>query len=134
MTIKNITGLILATLTLVSMALFSFFKKTATTPQTLSSPYKGNATNFIYNLLFCDYLELYKEKIQQPFSYPFDILFAETSSDAELQKIINAPDSEPRIKILAYNKLLASGQKPNKKNLLAVIVEVGLDDGLDVLA
>ena len=36
--------------------------------------------------------------------------------------------------ILAYNRQLASGHKPTKKELLAVIVEVGLDEGLDVLA
>ena len=53
---------------------------------------------------------------------------------ADLQKIIGDKNSDPRIKVLAYNRLLASGHKPSKKELLAVIVEVGLDEGLDVLA
>ncbi len=88
----------------------------------------------IYNLLFCDNLNLYKGKTQQPYTYPFDILFSETSSVTDLQKIIDDKNSDPRIKVLAYNRQHASGHKPTKKELFAVIVEVGLDEGLDVLA
>ena len=88
----------------------------------------------IYNLLFCDNLDLYKEKTQKPYTYPFTVLFSETSSAAELQKIIDDKNSDPRIKVLAYNRQLAIGHPPTKKELLAVIVEVGLDEGLDVLA
>jgi hypothetical protein len=121
------------------MGLFSFFKKTTPEKPTIISktsinPYKDSSTNYIYNLLFCDNLELYKQNTKEPYSYPFDILFAETSSSTDLQKIINDPNSDPRLKILAYNKQVKLGHKPNKKELLAVIVEVGLDNGLDVLA
>lgn len=118
------------------MGLFRLLKKLPARTQTQTSidPYKDSSTNFIYNLLFCDNLNLYKEKTQQPYTYPFDILFSETSSMADLQKIIDDKNSGPRIKVLAYNKQLASGHKPGKKELLAVIVEVGLDEGLDVLA
>ena len=118
------------------MGLFSFLKKSPTQTQIQSSidPYKDSATNLIYNLLFCDDFNLYKEKTQQPFTYPFDVLFSETSSVADLQKIIDDKNADPRIKVLAYKRQLASGHKPNKKELLAVIVEVGLDEGLDVLA
>lgn len=133
---KIFIGLTFTALILISMGLFSFFKKSPTQTQTQSSidPYKDSSTNFIYNLLFCDNLNLYKDKTQQPYTNPFDILFSETSSVTDLQKIIDDKNSDPRIKVLAYNKQLASGHKPNKKELLAVIVEVGLDEGLDVLA
>ena len=133
---KIIIGLTLTTLILATMGLFSFLKKSPAKTQSQSSidPYKDSSTNFIYNLLFCDNLKLYKEKTQQPYIYPFDILFSETSSGADLQKIIDDKNSDPRIKVLAYNRQLASGHKPTKKELLAVIVEVGLDEGLDVLA
>ena len=133
---KILLGIISITLILISMGLFSFFKKTSTQIQNQSSidPYKDSSTNFIYNLLFCDNLNLYKEKIQQPYTYPFDILFSETSSVTDLQKIIDDINSDPRIKVLAYNKQLAGGHNPTKKELLAVIVEVGLEKGLDVLA
>lgn len=118
------------------MGLFSFLKKSLTQSETQSSidPYKDSSTNFIYNLLFCDNLNLYREKTQEPYTYPFDILFSETSSVTDLQKIIDHKNSDPRIKVLSYNRQLASGHKPTKKEILAVIVEVGLDEGLDVLA
>ncbi len=99
-----------------------------------SNPYKDSSANLIYNLLFCDDLHLYKAKTQAPFTYPFDILFSETISVPDLQKIVADSNSDPRVKVLAYNRLLAGGHKPEKKELLAVIVEVGLDGGLDVLA
>jgi hypothetical protein len=133
---KIFIGLTFAILILATMGLFSFFKKSPVQKQTQSSinPYKDSSTNFIYNLLFCDNLNLYKKKTQQPYTYPFDILFAETPSAEDLQKIIDDINSDPRFKILAYNRQLASGHKPTKKELLAVIVEVGLDEGIDVLA
>lgn len=119
------------------MGLFGFFKKSSAQKQTAEvstdNPYKDSSTNFIYNLLFCDNLELYKSNTQPPYSYPFDVLFAATSTATDLQKIIDDTDADPRIKVLAYNKQRATGHKSNKKELLAVIVEVGLDDGLDVL-
>lgn len=116
------------------MGLFSFFKKSPSTQQASSDPYRDSATNLIYNLLFCDNLDLYKANTQPPHNYPFDLLFSETSSITDVQKVIDDTRSDPRVKVLAYNKQLASGHKPNKKELLAVIVEVGLDNGLDVLA
>src|SRR5688572_10188559 len=114
---KILLGLILTTLILTSMGLFSFFKKSPAQTQTQSSidPYKDSSTNFIYNLLFCDNLNLHKEKTQQPYTYPFDILFSETSSITDLQKIIDDKNSDLRIKVLAYNRQIASGHKPTKK-------------------
>ena len=134
-----IAGLTVTAITIITMGLFDFLKKssttqTPTTQQTTLSPYKDTATNLIYNLLFCDSLELYKANTKPPIAYPFDVLFSETSSVADLQKIIDDTTLESRIKVLAYNKQIASGHKPTKKELLAVIVEVGLDSGLDVLA
>ncbi len=116
------------------MGLFGFLKKTPIQIQSSINPYKDSSINLIYNLLFCDNLNLYKEKIQAPYTYPVDILFSETSSLTDLQKIIDDKNSDPRNLILAYNRQLAIGHKPPNKELLAVIVEVGLDNGLDVLA
>lgn len=97
-------------------------------------PYQDSSTNLIYNLLFCDNLDLYKQHTQEPYTYPFDILFADNNSSVDLQQLIDDRDVDPRIKMLAYNRQLSSGLQPNKKELLAVIVEVGLEGGLDVLA
>lgn len=114
------------------MGLFNFPKKIPV--KTMDGPYKDIATNLIYQLLFCDNINLYKNNTQKPYHYPFDVLFSEKSSPADLQKIIDDNDSDPRIKVLAYNRQMALGEKPIKKELLGVIVEVGLDTGLDVLA
>jgi hypothetical protein len=116
------------------MGLFNFFKKTSGQLTNAEGPYTDSAINFIYNLLFCDNINLYKDNTPPPYSYPFDILFSQTSTDSDLQKIIDDSSRETRVKILAYNGQLAQGYKPNKKELLAVIVEVGLEKGLDVLA
>ena len=131
---RIIYGLTITTLIILSMGLFSFFKSTPAAQKTSIDPYKDNATNLIYNLLFCDNLDLYKENTQQPLQYPFDILFSELSTTTDFQKVIDDKNSDPRIKILAYNRQLASGHKSTKKEILAVIVEVGLENGLDVLA
>ena len=84
------------------MGLFNFLKSTATQSQPLSiTPYTNHSTNLIYNLLFCDDLNLYKENTKKAYLYPFDILFSETSSALELKRIIEGDNSDPRIKILA---------------------------------
>lgn len=85
-------------------------------------------------MLFCDNLELYKNNITNPDSYPWNVLFAEKPAVSDLQKITNDPKTESRIKILAYNKLLEKGIRQDRKQLLCVIVEDGLERGLDVLA
>ena len=51
-----------------------------------------------------------------------------------LQKITTDTAIESRAKILAYNQLAKNDFIAEKKELLAVIVEVGLDHGLDTLA
>lgn len=109
------------------MGIFDIFKKS-------TKPYKDQSTNLVYELLFCDNLDLYKNNNQQPDSYPWSILLSDTSNNSELEKIIADTNTESRIKILTYNKLLSKGQKIEKKELLGVIVEIGLDNGLDVLA
>ncbi|GAB3891675.1 hypothetical protein GCM10028803_03730 [Larkinella knui] len=100
--------------------------------KTPTLPYKDASTNTIYELLFCDQIELYQNNNNQ--SYPWNILLSETAYVADLKKITMDATVETRAKILAYTKLQGSGQRLDKRELLAVIVEVGLDNGLDVLA
>lgn len=116
------------------MGLFSFLKKSPEQVKSSTSPYKDNSANLIYNLFFCDNIDLYKNNLKPPYTYPFNILFSETSSISDLQKIIDDKSSDTRLKALSYNRQHAKGHKPSIKELLAVIVEVGLDNGLDVLA
>ena len=109
------------------MGLFDIFPKT-------TKPYKEDSINLIYELLFCDNLEFYKNNSNQTDIYPWNILFNEKSSNTDIEKITTDSGIESRIKMLAYNRLIENGFKSDKKELLAVIVEVGLDEGLDVLA
>ena len=125
---------VVTTLTILTMGLFDFFKKSPAQVATAINPYRDDSTNLVYNLLFCDNIDLYKNNTKPPYTYPFDILFAEKSTISDLQKIIDDRSSDARLKALAYYRQLSSGHKPSKKELLAVIVEVGLDNGLDVLA
>lgn len=108
------------------MGLISIFKKP-------SSPGNHSSTVF-YDLLFCDNIELYKKQIKQPAIYPWGLLFSDACTNEDLQALISDPQTESRGKILAYKKLVLNGQKPLKKELLAVIVEIGLEKGTDVLA
>ncbi len=96
--------------------------------------YPDQSANLIYNLIFCDDIEWYKTSITPPYSYPFDILFSSSSSISDLQKIIDDVNTELRTKILAYNQQRKLNHVPTNKELLGVIVEVGLDGGLDTLA
>jgi hypothetical protein len=98
-----------------------------------ANPYKEDGLNKIYNLLFCDDMALYQSGTRAE-GYPWDVLFAATPDTDQLIKIVADTMLESRQRILGY-KLLAEKNAPvNKKELLAVIVEVALPEGLDVLA
>ncbi len=98
------------------------------------NPYADGSTNSIYNLLFCDDIQLYKKAIKQPAVYPWNILFSQDINVPLLQKITDDAATETRHKILAYRRLAAIGYTIEKKDLLGVIVEVALEGGLDVVA
>ena len=52
-------------------------------------PYKNESFNTIYNLLFCDDLELFQSQNKNQDAYPWNILFASNSSEKDLNKIID---------------------------------------------
>ena len=101
---------------------------------TIELPYSDESANIIYNLVFCDNAGLFQELTEKPYTYPFDILLAPAIAESDLQKIAGGEGLDPRVKLLACNRLLAAGILPQKKELMAVIVEVHLEEGLDVLA
>lgn len=100
----------------------------------LQSPYQSTGVNTLYNMLFCDNMELYKKDKKSKEVYPWDILISDKIDSPGLQKIIKDNALESRMKILAYHKLPIEEHENEDKELLGVIVEVGLDEGLDVLA
>lgn len=98
-----------------------------------SNPYKEQAYNEIYNLLFCDNIELYKGKSESTL-YPWSVLLAENAKTDSLNAVAHDNALEARQRKLAYNLLAAKGVSINEKELLGVIMEVAMPDGLDVLA
>lgn len=98
-----------------------------------NSFYKNEAINNIYELLFCDKIELYQNADAEG-KYPWNILFEKELNTDALQKITGDLTLESRPKILAYNKLFKASVKPSTKELLGIIIEVHLEEGLDVLA
>jgi hypothetical protein len=96
------------------------------------SAYSDPGIDQIYELLFCDDPKLYIGGATN--AYPWNTLFAAEPSPADLQRIIDDRDLETRPKILAANLLRSLNKPIDNKRLFAVIVEVGMDEGLDVLA
>jgi hypothetical protein len=97
-------------------------------------PYKDNSLNLIYNLLFCDNIDLYKTNTKPPIVYPWDLIFSDKLAENDLKKVTVDTTIESRLRILAYNRLRLNGIKITNKELLGVVIEIGLDNGLDVLA
>lgn len=56
-----------------------------------------------------------------------------TDPDAVLA-LANDPHEESRVRLLAYRWLSAHGHAPKSKEILGVVIEVGLDTGNDTLA
>src|SRR5579864_7316994 len=113
-----------------NMALFNLFSKNLAK----AMPYKNAGINTIYDLLFCDRVELYKKTNTGPGVYPWTILLAEKPDPDELVKVSLDTTLESRARALACNLLIAARAKPNRKEIFGVITEVDLPGGLDVLA
>jgi len=96
-------------------------------------PYKNESLNSIYDLLFCDDLEAFRTAHQGDPVYPWTTLFNASSSTEELEGIIEDAGTESRQKLLAA-RLLAHGKPLPVKRVFGVVIEVGMDQGLDVLA
>jgi hypothetical protein len=98
------------------------------------SPYSTKPTNIIYNLLFCDNIELFKSSENQNDSSLWKPLLSDEFDFKGLNTIIQSEESSSRMKILAYRKLHKNKQITQKKLLLGVVVEVPTNGGLDVLS
>jgi hypothetical protein len=97
-------------------------------PYLPSLPYKQDELNLIYNLLFCDESELYQPHGTET------TLFGEQADARVVRTIAEDKEEESRVRILAYSWLRDNGHAVPSKELLGVIVEVPLEEGLDVLA
>ncbi len=98
------------------------------------NPYEQSYTNNLYNLLFCDDLDLFKNEDNTKNEGIWPSLLADHPDKTVLRKIAYEKANEGRVRALAYNRLRAAGEEVPPKKVFGVIVEVRLKQGLDVLA
>ena len=95
-------------------------------------PYRSDAANDLYNLLFCDEPARFVRK-----GTPQAVLAAVLAEPADrvvLESIAGDRDMESRVRMLAFNRLRAMNVAVPPRRLLGVILEVPQDGGLDTLA
>ena len=95
-------------------------------------PYKDQAADFLYNLLFCDNPELYRNGKQD--TGPLGTVLSGSATQEALEKIAVDPAVESRVRMLAFNRLRALNVPTPAKQLLGTIIEFPQDGGLDTLA
>lgn len=100
----------------------------------LHNPYKDSLSNLMYNLLFCDDLELFCANTYRAVAGPWAVLLAESADLEALSALAKDETVEGRMRALAYNRLRAEGVAVPPKQVLGVIVEVPQPLGLDTLA
>jgi hypothetical protein len=97
-------------------------------------PYRQDAINRVYNLLFCDDLDLFRTAEVTPQGSPLGVILASNPDRGAIEAIANDSQAESRARALAFNWLRRRSAAVPSKRLLGVIVEVPLQGGLDVLA
>lgn len=97
-------------------------------------PYRDKACSLVYNLLFCDKLHLFRKVIGAKPEGAWATLLAKVPYVAALTAIAEDQSQESRARLVAYNRLRELNQPVPERKLLGVIIEVGMEAGLDVLA
>lgn len=103
-------------------------------PSGLHHPYGRDDVDFMYNLLFCDDVDLFRNPKNEASGEPWQTLLAEPPDKAALLEFAADDRQEGRLRALACHRLRRAGVDMPVKTLLGVIVEVPLENGLDVLA
>ena len=87
-----------------------------------------------YNLLFCDDLDLIRNTGDPAADEPWATLLSEETDLAALAAIAESESEASCARALAYSRLRSAGVGVAAKCVLAFIVEVPMEDGLEVLA
>jgi len=83
-------------------------------------PYKESHVSFLYNLLFCDDIDLFKNDETVKTESVWSTLMAEHTDAEALRTIAESEANEARVRALAFNRLRASGVSVPAKILLGV--------------
>ena len=111
------------------MGLFSRSTKATSNPK----PYRQDAHNLAYDLLFCDDIDLYRTDVKVS-GYPWNTLLAKKPEIDKLKVVAGPSTIDSRHKLLACSLLQSLGSPIHKKELYGVVVEVASSSGLDVIA
>jgi len=98
------------------------------------APYQNPALNSLYDMLFCDNMELYQANNTDLEAQPWATLFAEKPDEAALLSMADDTAQESRVRLLAARRLKDFSSKTPHAALLGVVVEVAMEEGLDVVA
>jgi hypothetical protein len=100
------------------------------------SPYADRGCNLVYNLMFCDKLEAFRKSASEVPQGVWATLLAKVPLATGLAAIAEDASQESRLRALAYYRLREIQQpiSDKRQRLLGAVIEVGMEDGLDVLA
>ena len=101
-------------------------------PAPFYRPYKERTADFLYNLLFCDNPDLFRNDKQD--SSPLATVRSNATSGETLEQIADDPAIESRVRILAFNCLRAMKLPVTPKQLLGTVIEFPQGNCLDTLA
>ena len=87
----------------------------------------------IYELLFCDRPELFKPQAPSTGVAWQRALYSAPNTVA-IQAIAEDPNQESRVRLLAFRWLASHERTVDSKEILGVVIEVGLEQGNDTLA
>lgn len=93
-------------------------------------PYKNEAADSLYNLLFCDNPDLFRTAKQGPLA----VVLSGAATRESLEEIAVDPALESRVRMLAFNRLRAMKLPVPAKQLFGTIIECPQRSGLDTLA
>lgn len=98
------------------------------------TPYREDATNHLYNMLFCDDASAFAPRRGPPAAPWQQVIYAQPTDIEQVRMLADDPAGEARVRALAYGTLRAHGEEVPPRQLLGVVIEVPLGEGLDVLA
>ncbi|UGQ45363.1 hypothetical protein [Massilia endophytica] len=94
-----------------------------------ANPYQQDELNLVYKLLFCD-----DPSLVAPQGKPASHLFGDSPDPRVVKAIADDAAEESRVRLLAWHWLRKSGAQSDSTELLGVVVEVPMKEGLDALA
>ena len=108
-----------------------FGNKEKTKPK---GPYKNETLNMLYHMSFCDDINFFKSIVKDPSQHPISEIIGTPFNKEGLLKVAKDTTLDTRCRLFAYDRLLKNKIPIKNVELLGVIIEIGFEQGMDVLA